>query len=202
MPLPLFAQRKQRMSWTDERVEKLRKLWGDGLSASQCALQLGMPWMSRNAVIGKVTRLGLPGRKVKVRRPAYDRWNTEDRRMTRGDKPFKQARKTAKPKPDWRAEPLPETPAADVVRVTSVLDLEPHHCRWPVGDPKHAGFGYCGCKKVEGLPYCNAHARRAYAPIVPKPSTGGRPINPKGDVGQFIRADIQSHKAVEEFTSA
>ena len=49
-----------RMSWTDERVELLKKLWTDGLSASQIAAQLG--GVTRNAVIGKVHRLNLSGR--------------------------------------------------------------------------------------------------------------------------------------------
>ena len=48
------------MNWTDERVEKLKRLWAEGLSASQIAAQLG--GVSRNAVIGKVHRLNLPGR--------------------------------------------------------------------------------------------------------------------------------------------
>lgn len=194
MPLP-FRPEGLCMSWTDERVELLRKLWGEGLSASQCALQLGKPWMTRNAVIGKVTRLGLPGRKVAVRRPANDRWNTEDRRMERGDTPFKQAVKAIKP--NWRAEPLPDVPATDIAQV-ALAELQEHHCRWPIGDPKHANFGFCGCKKVPGLPYCNAHARRAYTPI--------EAHKPKGQffgpVGNVIKAEAAKHGNVKEFAES
>lgn len=181
--------------WTDDRIEKLRKLWADGLSASECARHIGGGF-SRNAVIGKVTRLGLPGRKVKVRRPANDRWNTEDRRMERGEKPFKQA--VIRAKPNWRAEALPDTPATDVATITSILDLEPHHCRWPIGDPKQHGFGFCGCKKVEGLPYCNAHARRAYAP----PKVAQPYLSATGLLTQnMVKADIKALKNVEDFVT-
>lgn len=184
------------IGWTDDRIEKLRKLWADGLSASECARHIGGGF-SRNAVIGKVTRLGLPGRKVKVRRPANDRWNTEDRRMERGDRPYKQAIKVVKPKPDWRAESLPDTPTTDIARV-AFADLDADHCRWPIGDPKQHGFGYCGCKKVEGLPYCNAHARRAYTPI--------EAHKPKGQffgpVGNVIKAEAAKHGNVKEFAES
>lgn len=182
---------QQYIGWTDERVEKLKKLWGDGLSASECARHIG--GMTRNAVIGKVTRLGLPGRKVKVRRPANDRYNTEDRRMERGDRPFKQAVKATKP--NWRAEPLPDTPATDVAQV-AFDKLQDHHCRWPVGDPKHASFGYCGCKKVEGLPYCNAHARRAYTAPEAKP----KPLY--GHINAVIRSEAAKHANAKEFADS
>jgi len=60
------------MAWNDERVELLKKLWADGLSASQIAGRLG--GVTRNAVIGKVHRLGLSGRattsRMKSHRPA------------------------------------------------------------------------------------------------------------------------------------
>jgi GcrA cell cycle regulator len=177
--------------WTDERVEAVTKLWNEGFSASEIARRIGNA--TRNSVIGKVTRLGLPGRKVKVRRPANDRWNTEDRRMERGDKPYKQAVKAIKT--NWRAEPLPATPVTDVARV-AFADLEPDHCRWPVGDPKHASFGYCGCKKVEGLPYCNAHARRAYT----APEAKQKPLY--GHVNIVIRSEAAKHLNAKEFADS
>lgn len=189
------------MSWTDERVELLRKLWGEGLSASQCARHIGGGF-SRNAVIGKVTRLGLPGRKVKVRRPAHDPHNTEDRRTER--RRYLPAQVKPKVSSNWRSEPLPETQEADVARV-SFIDLESHHCRFIPGDPRQIKPHepqFCGCSVAPGLPYCSTHAHRAFAPILPKPSTGGKPIYLKGRIGNVICADIQNHKAAEEFTSA
>lgn len=185
--------------WTDERVETLKKLWADGLSASECARHLG-GGATRNAVIGKVSRLGLPGRKVTVRRPANDRWNTEDRRMERGDKPFKQAIKAVKP--NWRAEPLPDAPATDIATITSILDLEDDHCRWPIGDPKQHGFGYCGCKKVEGLPYCNAHARRAFTVPEAKLNSAGKARPFFGHVGAVMNAEAAKHANAQEFAES
>lgn len=183
------------MSWTDERVEQLKKLWADGLSASECARHIG--GMSRNAVIGKVTRLGLPGRKVKVRRPARDPFNTEDRRTERKTAPRAVPKKSTI---NWRAEPLPDVPVTDVARV-ALADLEPHHCRWPIGDPKHASFGFCGCKKVEGLPYCNAHAHRAYTPVDPTKPKRFWSVE-RGLTGHVIKAEAAKHANAKEFAES
>ena len=177
--------------WTDERVEAVKKLWAEGLSASEIAAKIR--YTTRNAVIGKVHRLGLAGRKVTVRRPANDRWNTEDRRMERGDKPFKQSIRVVKQ--NWREEPLPAVPVSDVAKV-AFADLEAHHCRWPIGDPKQKDFGYCGCQKVEGLPYCNAHARRAYA----VPEARQRPLY--GRINAVMAAEANRHANAKEFAES
>jgi hypothetical protein len=58
-------------------------------------------------------------------------------------------------------EPLPIQPVEDVARVHEVNDLESHHCCWPVGDPREPGFGFCGCNKMLGQPYCKPHMDRA-----------------------------------------
>lgn len=181
------------VGWTDERVEQVRNLWRAGHSAGAIASMIGNT--TRNAVIGKVSRLGLPGRKVTVRRPPNDRWNTEDRRMERGDRPFKQSLKPRTPKPDWRAEPLPETPVTDIARVATA-DLEPHHCRWPVGDPKRSDFGYCGCQKIEGLSYCSTHARRAYT----VPETKPKPLY--GHINAVITSETAKHLNAKEFAES
>jgi GcrA cell cycle regulator len=158
------------MSWTDERVEQLKKMWLDGLSASQIANELGHG-VSRNAVIGKVHRLGLSGRAKSPAPAAVAR--------PRKDEP---ARSAPTPAPvthgalalamDVRPAPAPapRVAAEDVVipiseRVT-IMDLREAMCRWPLGDPTNPDFRYCGAKMQIGAgPYCLAHARIAYQPV-------------------------------------
>ena len=155
------------MGWTDERVDLLKKLWLEGLSASQIAKQLG--GVTRNAVIGKVHRLGLSGRAAPSQpaRPAF--------------KPQRAARPAAPaPQPVRRAiavaqPPVVETPARRVEEPGSatVLTLGAHMCKWPIGDPSSDGFSFCGRRTGEDGPYCNEHARVAYQPQVRKTGRSG-----------------------------
>ena len=137
------------MNWTDERVEKLKKLWAEGLSASQIAAQLG--GVSRNAVIGKVHRLGLAGRATapRVERP----------------RPAPQPRLHTPRVSVMRAEPVVEEPLEPMPEnAVTVVDLNASVCRWPLGDPSTAEFRFCGRKAKAGAPYCEAHVRMAYQP--------------------------------------
>lgn len=147
----------------------LKTLWNKGYSASIIADMLG--GVSRNAVLGKAFRLKLPMR-VPSQRKA---WTAPQRR-----KGPERRRETillmpkGKPKSklaELLAEPLPPNDAADIARV-SLMELERHHCRFPVGDPKQPTFGFCGCKPFPGLPYCEHHARRAFAPAALRPAGG------------------------------
>jgi GcrA cell cycle regulator len=143
--------------WTDERVEVLKKLWADGLSASQIAKQLS--GVTRNAVIGKVHRLGLSGRATPSRPPS---------RIVRAARPRSAFRPTLRltthvaPPP----MPVPVDPAPlPNGSFATVLDLSEHICKWPLGDPSDPHFQFCGRKtKAGGSPYCEAHARMAYNP--------------------------------------
>lgn len=102
-------------SWTDERVERLKYLWSQGMSASEIAQELGD--VTRNAVIGKAHRLGLSGRPSPIRK------------KTKG---------------------------------VTILDLTERMCKWPIGDPKHPDFRFCGHQSVQGMPYCAEHCAMAY----------------------------------------
>lgn len=171
------------MNWTDERVEKLKRLWSEGLSASQIAAQLG--GVSRNAVIGKVHRLNLPGRAkaggtVATARPATKR----------------PAAPTAAPRPaNFQARPTAARPATRTAGATALKDdlavetgqvleyvpvtttslptslrltlteLTERTCKWPVGDPLKDDFHFCGCEASESSPYCKFHAKMAYQPV-------------------------------------
>ena len=158
------------MSWTDERVEQLRQLWLDGKSASQIAAVLANG-ITRNAVIGKVHRLGLSGR---VKAPSQN--------SPRQRAPKQHSHRTAPSRPQGprthganalayapRAEMQPiERPIEDVVipmseRVT-IMELKEAMCRWPLGDPATQEFRYCGNKSPIGVPYCTYHSRVAYQP--------------------------------------
>ncbi len=128
------------MGWTTNSVERLKKLWADGDTARQIAIELGI---TRNSVIGKVHRLGLPGRpkqrrSIRIARPAI-----------RG-----------KPEPELIENLIPTGQRC------STLELSEGKCRWPIGDPSAPDFFFCGGKTIEGLPYCGYHARIAYQPVV------------------------------------
>ena len=123
------------MGWTDERVELLRKLWMDGLSASQIAKQLGE--VTRNAVIGKVHRLGLSGRATPSQpaKPVF--------KAPRPPRPVV----TAPPVQRRPVEVRPVPPPAPVVYVeergtATVLTLGTHMCKWPIGDPATDEFTF------------------------------------------------------------
>jgi GcrA cell cycle regulator len=157
------------MGWTDERVETLKKLWQDGLSASQIAKQLG--GVTRNAVIGKVHRLGLSGRAApsKPARPVF--------KAPRPARPAAQPaapRRIAEPVAAQAATAPAPTPVPSPVRYVeeapgsaTVLTLGAHMCKWPIGDPSSDGFTFCGRRQAEG-PYCAEHARVAYQPAQAK----------------------------------
>ena len=151
------------MGWTEERVEILKKLWLDGLSASQIAKQLG--GVTRNAVIGKVHRLGLSGRAAP-------------------SQPARPVFKAPRPqRPAAAAAPAPRRPVEVHVPVVqaprpiayveepgsaTVLTLGAHMCKWPIGDPSTDGFTFCGRRSSQEGPYCVEHARVAYQPAVGK----------------------------------
>ena len=135
-------------SWTDARIEILTQLWQEGRSASAIARDLG--GVTRNAVLGKVHRLGLSGRAA----PASP--GTRRARPPKAERPAQSRRRAPAAQP-WpaAAEAAPIDGTADIVSVGV------HACRWPLGDPKSAGFALCGRHAVRGA-YCAAHGALAY----------------------------------------
>jgi len=156
------------MGWTDERVESLKKLWQDGLSASQIAKQLG--GVTRNAVIGKVHRLGLSGRAKAIAAPA-PRPRKPRPAVSVASRPLVHGNVALAPVSRPAVEPEPEDlpdPISNVVPMAercTILDLTEFTCRWPVGEPGKPDFFYCGSRTKTGLPYCAYHARIAYQPV-------------------------------------
>lgn len=146
--------------WTEERIALLQTLWGQGYSASQIAAQL--PGVTRNAVIGKIHRLGKrPEAPVDRPRPALLAAHArrrpaavEARRAT----PQPQAQAHA----DWSARPFRRAALLEEPGLATFKTLEAHMCRWPIGEPDETGFSFCG-RSVEGSrPYCQGHSRVAY----------------------------------------
>ncbi len=154
------------MSWTDERVELLKKLWSDGLSASQIAGELG--GITRNAVIGKVHRLGLSGRAKssssgaarprKARAPGH--MMRVSRSSIRGNTALAHAYEH-----ELEQEPELIDNVIPMGQRRTILELTEETCRWPIGDPSSADFFFCGGNTVNSLPYCAHHSRVAYQPV-------------------------------------
>ena len=156
------------MGWTDERVELLKKLWAEGLSASQIAGRLG--GVTRNAVIGKVHRLGLSGRATSSRSSSPRPRRAHVPRANRAPSLMYGMRGNVALKPQFEAEVEPMlAPIQELViplaERASILTLKETMCRWPIGDPGEPEFHFCGRKKCGTAPYCEHHARMAYQPV-------------------------------------
>lgn len=171
-PNPPAANDK--LSWTEDRVETLKKLWNEGLSASQIAGRLAHG-VTRNAVIGKVHRLGLSGR-VTPQRAARPR-PRKTREPSHPGRPMLPIHGATALKALHRIEPAerPE-PEPEPIRLVdlnipegervNILMLSDRTCRWPVGDPGAEDFCFCGhAPKASGGPYCDYHARIAFQPL-------------------------------------
>ena len=149
------------MAWTDDRVAILSKLWAEGLSASQIATKLG--GVTRNAVIGKVHRLGLSGR-VKPKAKSKAKLSTSRTATSARKRAVSVKRRTAPrpaptpPPPPLEARPLPSGEFATILTITEYL------CKWPLGDPTSNDFRFCGRGTDKGEPYCKSHAQLAYQP--------------------------------------
>ncbi len=183
------------MSWSDDRVELLKKMWGEGQSASQIAKELG--GVTRNAVIGKVHRLGLSNRngpassgdaasKAKPATKAAAKPKTAKSAPKAEPKPAS-AKEAPAAAPVTRikpiipaGQPLPPQPSANEIdpaalakvseiekkaKKLSLMELTERTCKWPVGDPATPDFWFCGLPVQSGKPYCEAHVGVAFQPM-------------------------------------
>ncbi len=151
------------MDWSEERIEALTRLWREGLSASQVARQLG--GISRSAVIGKVHRLGIAGRDAPSRPHALVGRHAGRPRASAGG--VRRPTAPRSPRPAVLPRVVFEAPATATIHT-----LTPHGCRWPIGEPDQAGFGFCGRLRAGVGPYCAGHApmavRRRETPLKSK----------------------------------
>ena len=167
------------MGWTEQQIQTLKKMWGNGHSASDIAKYLG-GGVTRNAVIGKAHRLKLSASAAAARTTLeppskvngvvvtsikkISKKGASPRAMLRTMQPVQTIADTA-PRPLVR-EPLPRS--IDMIKRSEgipVTKAGERHCRWPIGDPRSPDFRFCGCETVEGLPYCTDHARIAYQTV-------------------------------------
>lgn len=181
--------------WTEDRVGALKKLWLEGQSASQIAKALG-GGVTRNAVIGKVHRLGLSGRAApsqparttfRTARPSTKAAATAAAPATNAAPAAPAPQPTQAPSaprrieavaprpatvPTQVAQPSAPAPMPELPGTATVLTLGAHMCKWPIGDPSSREFSFCGRRASEGV-YCVEHARVAYQPQVRKGSKDG-----------------------------
>ncbi len=177
------------MSWNDERVEALKTMWGEGKSASQIAKELG--GVTRNAVIGKVHRLGLSNRATAATAKTAD---TGKAKVAAKPKAASAPKAEAAPKPEaprpvqvparkpiiTAGQPLPPQPSQSEISAEALanlaeferkakklklMQLTERTCKWPIGDPATQDFWFCGHQTQAGKPYCETHVAVAFQPM-------------------------------------
>ena len=163
------------MSWTDEKVAKLKELWGKGNTASQIAEIIG--GLSRNAVIGKAHRLNLSA-KIKTRTASSNKKFEELQSYQNSNS--KRGRKNKFKSLIIEKDFEPENPK-------QLEDLDEKSCKWPIGHPNEKSFYFCGRSSLKDFSYCKLHVLYAFAPKGKKEDS-----NDKDEIPEFIEKKIKS----------
>ena len=163
------------MSWTEEKVSKLKELWGKGNTASQIAEIIG--GISRNAVIGKAHRLNLSA-KIKTR-SVTSKKNFDNNTLENNTK-IKRGRKNRFKSLIIEKDFEPENPK-------QLEELDESSCKWPIGHPNEKNFYFCGRSSLKDFSYCRLHLLYAYQPKGKKED-----VTDKDEVPEFIEKKIQS----------
>ena len=120
--------------WDEEKLEKLKKLWDEGLPITKIGIEIGV---SRNAIAGKAHRLGLPKRNSPIS-------------------------KSGEPRKNQETPPKHTTQQLPLKIMLREVEWSRNRCCWPIGDPKLPGFSFCGTSIIPGRPYCEEHSNLAY----------------------------------------
>ena len=163
------------MSWTEEKVTKLKELWGKGNTASQIAEIIG--GISRNAVIGKAHRLNLSA-KIKTRFATTNK-NFQDNLKENKIK-IKRGRKSKFQSLIIEKDFEPENPK-------QLEELDENSCKWPIGHPDEKKFYFCGRSSLKDFSYCKLHLLYAYQPKGKKEE-----ITDKDEIPEFIEKKIKT----------
>jgi len=163
------------MSWTEEKVAKLKELWGKGNTASQIAEIIG--GISRNAVIGKAHRLNLSA-KIKTRSATTNKnfENSLNEQNIKSRRSRKSKFKSLIIEKDFE----PENPK-------QLEELDENSCKWPIGHPNEKSFYFCGRSSLKDFSYCKLHLLYAYQPKGKKEE-----VTDKDEVPDFIEKKIKS----------
>ena len=163
------------MSWTEEKVEKLKELWSKGHTASQIAETLGDT--TRNAVIGKAHRLNLEARAPS--KQSSQSSTSQSKPSRRGSAPISRKAKFQSILLDKNFEP--ENP-------NSLEELTDQTCKWPIGHPNEEKFYFCGRKPEGEFPYCKLHVLYAFQPKGSKEEI----IDKEDGIPEFIEKKVKS----------
>ena len=163
------------MSWTDEKVAKLKELWGKGNTASQIAEIIG--GMSRNAVIGKAHRLNLSA-KVKTRAATSNQ---------NFDNSLEQKGLVIKRKRNSKFKSLIIDKDFEPENPKQLEELDESLCKWPIGHPDEKSFYFCGRSSLKDFSYCKLHLLYAYQPKGKKEE-----LTDKEDEPEFIEKKIET----------
>ncbi len=163
------------MSWTEDKVNKLKELWGKGNTASQIAEIIG--GISRNAVIGKAHRLNLSGKiKTRSKKTTNNFQNSFDEKASVNKKSRRNRFKSLIIEKDFE----PENPK-------QLEELDDGSCKWPIGHPDESNFYFCGRSSLKDFSYCKLHLLYAYQPKGKKEEVSNKEI-----AEEFLEKKTQS----------
>ena len=163
------------MSWTAERVGKLKELWGKGNTASEIASIIGE--VTRNAVIGKAYRLNLASKSV----PKNTKFKQTSKNLENVPQSERKTRRSKFKSLLLDKDFEPENPK-------SLEELSDEFCRWPIGHPDEMNFYFCGRKSMKDFSYCKLHVLYAFQPKNKKEDF----INKEDEIPKFIEKKIKS----------
>ena len=163
------------MSWTTEKVDKLRELWGKGSTANEIASIIG--GVTRNAVIGKAYRLNLAERSI----PKNNNFKQVSQHQENATQPERKTRRSK-----FKSLLLDKNFEAENPK--SLEELHDEVCRWPIGHPDEPNFYFCGRKSMKDFSYCKLHVLYAFQPKNKKEDL----IEKDDEIPQFIEKKVRS----------